>query len=41
MEKTCGNCANNEDGFCDFIGVLVEDDDIPHCKNEKGWEDKN
>jgi len=33
---TCGNCANNDDGLCDKIGYLVDDDDKPHCSAE--WE---
>ena len=31
IEITCGNCKNNDDGFCDALGCLVEDDDKPHC----------
>lgn len=34
----CGTCINNEDGFCDFMGVYVEDTDKPHCERAKGWE---
>ena len=26
-DKTCKTCIHNEDGFCDHIGVFVEDDD--------------
>ena len=40
-EFTCGNCVNNDDGFCDFIGILVDDEDEPHCSYGKGWECKN
>lgn len=36
----CGRCKNNDYGFCDFIGVLVEDDDPPHCNYGSGWEEK-
>ena len=36
-EFTCGNCVNNDDGLCDFIGILVGDDDSPHCSYGKGW----
>lgn len=36
FEITCGNCANNDDGLCDKIGYLVDDDDKPHCSAE--WE---
>ena len=34
----CGNCVNNDDGLCDYIGIFVEDDDKPHCTYGKGWE---
>lgn len=27
-ENTCGDCIENEDGFCDKIGIMVEDDDL-------------
>ena len=38
-EKQCGDCRNNEDGFCDFLGILIRDDDRPKdiCKG-KGYE---
>ena len=36
-EKNCGTCIYNEDGFCDRLGRLVEDDD--KC-NDKCWEGK-
>ena len=26
-DKTCKTCVDNEDGFCDRKGILVEDDD--------------
>lgn len=35
----CGTCLNNDDGFCDYLGILVEDTDKPHCKDGKGWND--
>lgn len=35
---TCGTCANNDDGLCDKLGYIVEDDDSPHCNAE--WEIK-
>lgn len=35
----CGKCVNNEDGFCDYMGLFVEDDDHPHCSYGKGWMD--
>ena len=25
----CGSCACNDDGFCDKLGTLVDDDDKP------------
>lgn len=36
----CGECLNNEDGFCDLLGLFVEDDDSPHCTFGSGWETK-
>ena len=41
-EKQCSDCGNNEDGLCDFLGVLVSEDDRPKevCK-EKGWQEKH
>lgn len=27
IERTCGTCVDNDDGFCDRKGILVEDDD--------------
>lgn len=32
----CGNCLNNDDGICDKLGYVVEEDDSPHCSAE--WE---
>lgn len=32
MEITCGNCKNNEDGFCDYLGRLIYEDDTPGDK---------
>ena len=26
-EKTCKTCADNDDGLCDRLGILIEDDD--------------
>lgn len=34
----CGTCINNDDGFCDFLGIYVESDDAPSCEYGKGWE---
>ena len=36
IELTCGTCSNNDDGICDILGKLVDDDDKPHCSG--GWE---
>jgi len=33
---TCGNCINNDDGICDRLGYVVDEDDDPHCSAE--WE---
>lgn len=33
---TCGNCINNDDGICDRLGYVVDEDDDPHCDAE--WE---
>ena len=38
-EQTCGTCSNNEDGFCDCLGRLVEDDDN-RCHGIF-WKEKN
>lgn len=34
----CGNCGNNDDGLCDYLGCIVVDDDNPEdfCGAE-GW----
>ena len=34
--RTCENCVHNEDGFCDRLGCIVEDDD-QRC-NGKYWD---
>lgn len=26
-DKTCKTCEDNDDGLCDRLGILVEDDD--------------
>ncbi len=36
-EKNCKSCIDNEDGFCDRKGVLVEEDDT--CENWNGGEE--
>jgi len=38
IEITCGNCAWNDNGICDKLGYVVEDDDKPVCGAE--WERK-
>lgn len=35
-DQTCKTCFDNEDGFCDRKGILVEDDD--HCSSWRGME---
>lgn len=30
-ERNCSTCIDNEDGFCDRRGILVEEDDT--CEN--------
>ncbi len=36
--KTCKTCIDNEDGFCDRKGILVEDEDICNKHREGGME---
>ncbi len=36
-ERNCSTCIDNEDGFCDRKGILVEEDDA--CENWNGSED--
>lgn len=36
FEITCGNCINNDNGICDRLGYIVDEDDDPHCDAE--WE---
>lgn len=38
-EKNCGTCVDNEDGFCDRKGILVEDDDTCDSHRRKGVRD--
>lgn len=35
-EKNCGTCVDNDDGFCDRKGILVEDDDTCDSHRSKG-----
>lgn len=35
-DKTCRTCIDNDDGFCDRIGILVEDED--YCER---WREKD
>ncbi|MDO5362841.1 MAG: hypothetical protein Q4F03_09380 [Eubacteriales bacterium] len=35
-EKNCSTCIDNEDGFCDRRGILVEEDDT--CESWNGNE---
>ena len=36
-ERNCSTCIDNEDGFCDRKGVLVEEDDT--CESWNSSED--
>lgn len=36
-ERNCSTCIDNEDGFCDRRGILVEEDDT--CESWNGGED--
>lgn len=35
IEKTCKTCLDNEDGFCDRKGILVDDEDSCEKHREK------
>ena len=41
--KTCKTCIDNEDGFCDRKGILVEDEDGCNKHREEGteWKEEN
>lgn len=41
--KTCKTCIDNEDGFCDRKGILVEDEDgcNKHRKDGEEWTEEN
>ena len=41
--KTCKTCIDNEDGFCDRKGILVEDEDGCNKHREDGteWKEEN
>lgn len=41
--KTCKTCIDNEDGFCDRKGILVEDEDSCNKHREDGteWKEEN
>lgn len=36
-DKTCKTCVDNEDGFCDRKGILVEDDDDECADHKPDW----
>ncbi len=41
IDISCENCVNNEDGFCDFLGKLIQEDDKPGDKcSFRGFENK-
>lgn len=41
--KTCKTCIDNEDGFCDRKGILVEDEDgcSKHREDGTEWKKEN
>lgn len=39
IEKTCKTCLDNEDGFCDRKGILVDDEDSCE-KHREDWCDR-
>ena len=36
-DKTCKTCIDNDDGLCDRIGILVEDEDSCEQWRKKRW----
>lgn len=36
-EKTCRTCIDNDDGLCDRLGILVEEDDT--CEKHRAHKD--
>ena len=36
-EKTCRTCEENDDGLCDRLGILVEEDDT--CEKHRDHKD--
>ena len=39
IDKTCRTCIDNEDGFCDRKGLLVDDEDSCE-KHREDWRDR-
>nr|DAP77538.1 MAG TPA: hypothetical protein [Caudoviricetes sp.] len=39
-DKTCNNCIDNEDGFCDCKGILVDENDTCEAYKEANKEVK-
>lgn len=39
IDKTCRTCIDNEDGFCDRKGILVDDEDSCE-KHREDWRDR-
>lgn len=41
--KTCKTCIDNEDGFCDRKGILVEDEDScnKHREGRVEWKEES
>lgn len=40
IDKTCRTCIDNEDGFCDRKGILVDDDEDSCEKHREDWRDR-
>lgn len=33
FEIVCGKCKHNDNGLCDMVGLFINDDDPPICRN--------
>lgn len=41
MEKNCKTCIDNDNGFCDQKGILIDDDDsCEKWRRQQEWKDK-
>ena len=38
--KNCGNCVYNDDGLCDLLGRIINDDDEPKDICGEKWGEK-